>query len=174
MKPPAASSSGQRISPAASESNPEVVAFIAALLRQTDHAADLVIAFFRASGMAGPNGQLDLGLPPQFLLTLGAYLQLREWHDAGVIQWSHPEGLTIEDMIAAAIEELKRGPQAFAGSQHGSEAMTTVFRTWYETCSPVAREHLNCDIAIEWECGQGIDGIVEMLSEFVWLHRNHA
>jgi hypothetical protein len=174
MKPPNASLSGQRTSQAASRSNPEVAAFIAAILRQADHAADLVIAFFRASGMAGPNGHLDLVLPPQFLLTLGAYLQLREWHDAGVIQWSHPEGLTIEDMIVAAIEGLKHGPQAFAGSQHGTEAMTNMFRTWHETCSPVAREHLNCDLAIGWDCDQGIDELVETLAEFVWLHRHYA
>jgi hypothetical protein len=174
MKPPTASSSGRRTSQAASRSKPEVAAFIAALLRQADHAADLVIAFFRAIGMAGPNGHLDLVLPPQFLLKLGAYLQLREWHDAGVIQWSHPEGLTIEDIIVAAIEGLKHGPQALADSQHGTEAMTNMFRTWHETCSPVAREHLNCDVAIEWDCDQGIDEIVETLAEFVWLHRHYA
>jgi hypothetical protein len=174
MKPPTASSSGQHTSPAASRSNPEVAAFIAAILRQTDHAADLVIGFFRASGMASSNGQLDLCLPPQFLLKLGAYLQLREWHDAGVIEWSHPEGLTIEDMIVAAIEGLKHGPPALADSHDGTEAMTNMFRTWHEACSPVAREHLSCDVAVEWDCGQGIDDLVETLAEFVWLHRHYA
>ena len=163
MKPAKVSPSVQRTSPATSGSKPEVAAFIAAVLRQSDHAADLVIAFFRAAGMAGAKGQLD-----------GAYLQLREWHDAGVIQWTHPEGLALDDMIATAIEQLRHGPEASANSQHGTDAMTTMIRTWHETCSPVAREHLDCDVAIEWDCGHSLDEVVEMLAEFVWIHRNQV
>lgn len=124
--------------------------------------------------MANENGELDLRLPPQFLLTLGAYLQLREWQDAGVIQWNHPDRLKLDDMIVTAIEQLRHGPEASANSQHGTEAMTTMIRNWHETCSPVAREHLNCDVAIEWDCGHSLDDLVEMLAEFVWIHRNQG
>jgi hypothetical protein len=44
-----------------------VVAFIAAILRQMDHAADLVAAFFRALGVSRDDGEPNICLLPQFL-----------------------------------------------------------------------------------------------------------
>ena len=151
-----------------------MVAFIAATLRQMDHAADLVAAFFRAVGMADGAGRLDLSLPPQFLLELGALLQLREWQDAGVIQWNDPDGLTIEDMITQAIERLRRGPEEFARDHRGTEAMVSVIRTWSETCSLVAREHLGCDVAVEWDHDGDIEQLIESLADFAWRHRDRG
>lgn len=157
-----------------SKRDPEVVAFIAGILRQMGHAADLVTAFFRALGLPLDDGELNICLPPQFLLELGALLQFREWQDAGVVQWSHPDGLTIDDLVSQAINRLQQGPQAFAGRQHGTEAMVSLLRTWNETCSPVAREHLDCDIAIEWDGDGDTEQLVEALADFAWRHRDRA
>ena len=52
--------------------DPEVVAFIAAVLRQMDHAANLVVAFFRSVGLLGPTETSLAGLPGEFLLELAA------------------------------------------------------------------------------------------------------
>lgn len=174
MKPPAVSTPRLPTQPSTTSKSPEVVAFIAAILRQMDHAADLVAAFFCALGLTRDEGEPNICLPPQFLLELGALLQFREWQDAGVVQWSHPDGLAIDDLISQAINRLQQGPQAFAGRQHGTEAMVSLLRTWNETCSPVAREHLECDIAIEWDGGSDIEQLVESLAEFAWRHRDRA
>lgn len=139
MKPRAVSSARLPTHPSTASKNPETVAYIAAILRQMDHAADLVAAFFCALGLTRDEGELNIWLPPQFLFELGALLQFREWQDAGVVQWSHPARLTIDDLISQAIDRLQQGPQAFAGRQHGTEAMVSLLRTWNETCSPVAR-----------------------------------
>lgn len=157
-----------------SKRNPEVVAFIAGILRQMDHASDLVTAFLRALGLTRDDGEPSICLPPQFLLELGALLQFREWQDAGVVQWSHPDGLTIDDLISEAIDRLQQGPRAFVGGQYGTEAMVSLVRAWTETCSPVAREHLDCDIAIKWDGDGDIEHLVEALAEFAWRHRNRA
>lgn len=174
MKPPAVSPIRLPTQPSTTSKNPEVVAFIAAILRQMDHAADLVAAFFGALGLTRDDGEPNICLPPQFLLELGALLQFREWQDAGVVQWSHPDGLTIDNLISQAIDRLQQGPRAFAGRQHGTEAMVSLLRTWNETCSPVAREHLECDIAIEWDGDGDIEQLVEALAEFAWRHRDRA
>ena len=174
MKPPSVSPKRLTTQPSTASKNPEAVAFIAAILRQMDHAADLVAAFFRALGLTRDEGEPSICLPPQFLLKLGALLQFREWQDAGVVQWSHPDGLTIDDLISQAIDRLQQGPRAFAGRQHGTEAMVWLVRTWTETCSPVAREHLDCDIAIEWDGDGDIEQIIEALADFAWRHRDRA
>lgn len=174
MKPRTGSPARRQSVPPSTPKNPEVVAFIAATLRQMDHAADLVAAFFRAVGMADAAGRLDLSLPPQFLLELGALLQLREWQDAGVIQWNDPEGLTVEDLIAQAIERLARGPQDFYREHRGTEAMVSVIRTWSETCATVAREHLGCDVAIKWDHGGDIEELIDSLADFAWRHRDRG
>ena len=59
--------------PAGSKANPEVVAFTAAVLRQMDHAANLVAAFFRSMSMLDGNGVTLSALPGQFLLKLAAF-----------------------------------------------------------------------------------------------------
>jgi hypothetical protein len=174
MKPPAVSPKRLPTQSSTTSKNPEVVAFIAAILRQMDHAADLVAAFFGALGLTRDDGEPNICLPPQFLLELGALLQFREWQDAGVVQWSHPDGLTIDDLISQAINRLQHGPRAFAGRQHGTEAMVSLLRTWHVTCSPVAREHLDCDIAVEWDGDGDIEQIIEALADFAWRHRDRA
>ena len=131
--------------------SPEVVGFIAAILRQMDHAANLVVAFFRSVGMMGPHDHSLPDLPREFLLELGALLQAREWHAAGLIDWFDPEGLSIDDMIGRAIERLKNDPAAVAAGRCGTEAMTDVLRIWTERCAPDARGHLDADVAIRWE-----------------------
>ena len=97
--------------------SPEVVGFIAAILRQMDHAANLVVAFFRSVGMMGPHDHSLPDLPREFLLELGALLQAREWHAAGLIDWFDSEGLSIDDMIGRAIERLKNDPAAVAAGR---------------------------------------------------------
>lgn len=173
MKPHAVSPARLRTQPSAASKNPETVAFIAAILRQMDHAANLVAAFFRSLGLNSDDGKQIVCLPPQFLLELGALLQLREWQDAGVVQWSHPDGLTVDDLISESIDQ-QQGSLAFARTRRGTEAMVSLLRTWNEACSPVARVHLACDIAIEWDSDGDIEQLVEALAEFAWRHRDHA
>ena len=174
MKLPAVSPTPLPTQPSSTSKSPEVVAYIAAILRQMDHAAALVAAFFRALGLTRDDGKPNFCLPPQFLLELGALLQFREWQDAGVVQWSHPDGLSVDDLISQSIDRLRQGPRAFAGREHGTEAMVSLLRTWHGTCSPVAREHLDCDIAIEWDGDGDIEQLVETLAEFAWRHRDRA
>ncbi len=174
MKPHAVSPARLRTQPSAASKNPETVAFIAAILRQMDHAANLVAAFFRSLGLTSEDSKLNICLPPQFLLELGALLQLREWQDAGVVQWSHPDGLTVDDLISESIDQLQQGSRAFARTRRGTEAMVSLLRMWNEACSPVAREHLACDIAIEWDSDGDIEQLVEALAEFAWRHRDRA
>ena len=64
----------------------EVIAFLACVLRLTDNAANLFNAFFHNLGLSGA------GLPPEFMLELGALLLFREWHQTGVIPWQAPDG----------------------------------------------------------------------------------
>ncbi len=174
MKSPAVSTARRRAQPSAASKSPEAVAFIAAILRQMDHAADLVAACFRSVGLTGDDGKQNVCLPAQFLLELGALLQLREWQDAGVVQWSHPDGLMVDDLISESIDQLQQGPRAVARTRRGTEAMVSLLRTWNETCSLVAREHLACDIAIEWDSGSEIEQLVKALAEFAWRHRDRA
>ena len=133
--------------PAAAPPNrsPEVVGFIVAVLRQMDHAANLVVAFFRSVGMMGPHDHSLPDLPREFLMELGALLQVREWHAAGLIDWFDPEGLAIDDMIGQAIGRLKDDPLAVAASRAGTHAMTDMLRIWTERCAPDARGRLDAD-----------------------------
>jgi hypothetical protein len=154
------------------KTNPEVVAFVAAVLRQMDHAAKLVTAFFHRIGMLGPEETSIPGLPGQFLLELAALLQLREWQAAGVIEWSDPEGLTLDDLIALAIERLKQDPGAVAANHRGSEAMIDVVRLWTETCAPDARGYLDADVAIRWDSSRNLNAMVDAFATFLCRHRN--
>jgi hypothetical protein len=160
--------------PAASlpKRNPEVVAFIAAVLRQMDHAANLVVAFFRSIGAMGPAETSLKGLPGEFLLQLGALLQVREWHAAGLIDWFDPEGLSIDDMIGLAIERLRDDPATVATDRRGTEAMTDVLRIWTERCAPDARGHLHADVAIHWDDSLDIDAAVDAFATFLCRHRD--
>jgi hypothetical protein len=121
---------------------PEVVAFIAAVLRQMDHAANLVVAFFRSVGLMGPTDATRPALPREFLLELGALLQVSEWQAAGVIDWYDADGLSIDDRIGQAIARLKDDPEAVAADRCGTEAMIDVLRIWTETCALDARGDL--------------------------------
>jgi len=147
--------------------SPEVIAFIIGVLRLTDNAANHVIAFFHNLGLSGP-----IRLPGEFMLELGALLQFREWHQAGVIPWQAPDGETIDDRIALTIKQHAEDPWEFFNTQRGTEAMGSMLLAWTEKCSPVAREHLGCDIAIQWDRSCNLDHIVESLADFVWRYRH--
>lgn len=151
---------------------PEVVGFIAAVLRQMDHAANLVVAFFRSVGLMGPDDPSLPDLPREFLLELAALLQLREWHAAGLIDWLDPAGLSIDDMIGRAIGRLKDDPEAVAAGRGGTEAMTDVLRIWTETCAPDARSHLEADVAIRWDNSIDLDPFVDAFATFLCRHRD--
>lgn len=165
-------SSSTRRKPAgiARKPDPEVVGFIAALLRQMDHAADLVIAFFRSLGMLGPDQTSPLALPREFLLELAALLQLCEWEAGGVIEWFDSEGLSLDDRIGRAIKQLADDPACFIRSRRGTQAITDVVRYWNESCCLVAREHLGCDVALHWDSGLDIDQIVDVFASFLCRH----
>ncbi len=154
------------------KTNPEVVAFVAAVLRQMDHAANLVATFFRSIGMLGPSETTIPWLPGQFLLELAALLQIREWHAAGVIEWSDPDGLTTDALITLAIERLKNDPGAVAADHRGSEAMIDVVRIWTETCAPDARGYLDADVAILWDSSLDLNAMVDAFATFLCRHRN--
>lgn len=152
--------------------DPEVVAFIAAILRQMDHAADLVIAFLRRLGALGPTESSLTGLTGEFLLELGALLQVREWHAAGLIDWFDPDGLSIDDLIGLAIERLKDDPAAAATDRRGTDAMIDALRIWTERCAPDARGHLDADVAIRWDRSLDIDAAVDAFATFLCRHRD--
>jgi hypothetical protein len=152
--------------------NPEVVAYVVAVRRQMEHAANLVVAFFRSVGMMEASDTALPELPSQFLLELAALLQVREWHAAGVIGWFDPEGLSVDDMISQAIERLKDDPAAIATDHRGTEAMTDVLRIWTETCAPDARGHLDADVAIRWDSSVDLDPLIGAFSDFLCRHRN--
>jgi hypothetical protein len=152
--------------------DPEVVAFVAATLRQMDHAADLVIAFLRGLGAMSPNETSLAGLPGEFLLELGALLQVREWHAAGLIDWFDPEGLSIHDLIGRAIERLKDDPAAVATDRRGTDAMIDMLRIWTERCAPDARGRLDADVAIRWDNSLDIDAAVDAFATFLCRHRD--
>lgn len=152
--------------------DPEIVAFVAATLRQMDHAADLVIAFLRSLGALGPTETSLAGLPGEFLLELGALLQVREWHAAGLIDWFDPEGLSIDDLIGLAIERLKDDPVAVASDRRGTDAMIDVLRIWTERCAPDARGRLDADVAIRWDNSLDIDAAVDAFATFLCRHRD--
>jgi hypothetical protein len=151
---------------------PEVAAFLSSVLLQIDHAADLVIAFFRSMGMADRKGRLSVELPPEFLLELGALLQLLEWQDAGVIEPSGVDGVRIETLLSDTITQFSKAPSGFVGTRRGIHAMVELLRRWNETCSPVARQYLDCDIAIAWDDDNDIDSLVDALADFAWRHRH--
>jgi hypothetical protein len=173
MKRRSAPASSRR-RPAASppKRDPEVVAFIAAVLRQMDHAANLVVAFFRSIGAMGPTETSIAGLPGEFLLELAALLQLREWHAAGLIDWFDTEGLSIDDMIGRAIDRLKDDPAAVATGRAGTDAMTDVLRIWTERCAPDARGHLDADVAIHWDNSLNINSAIDAFATFLCRHRD--
>jgi hypothetical protein len=177
MKKPATASRrhrGQTLSRTA-KPNAGVVSWIAAVLRQMDHAADLVVAFFRSIGMLGPN-EASLaslpGLPGQFLLELAALLQLREWHAAGVIPWADQDGASIDDRIGQAIVRFRDDPVGVAGGRRGSEAVVAVLRHWSESCCPAARAYLGIDVALHWDSRLAVDQIIDVFAEFLCRHRN--
>ena len=152
--------------------DPEVVAFNAAVLRQMDHAANLVVAFFRSIGALGPTETSLAGLPGEFLLELAALLQLREWQAAGLIDWFDPEGLSIDDMIGRAIDRLKDAPAAVAAGRAGTDAMTDVLRIWTERCAPDARDHFDADVALCWDSSIDLDAAIDAFATFLCRHRD--
>jgi hypothetical protein len=163
-----------RLTPAAAppSRSPEVVGFIAAVLRQMDHAANLVVAFLRSVGMTGPHDPSLPDLPGEFLLELAALLQVREWHAAGLIDWLDPEGLSIDDMIGQALGRLRNDPLGVAAGRAGTDAMTDVLRIWTERCAPDARGHLDADVAIRWDNSLDIDATVDAFATFLCRHRD--
>jgi len=165
-------SASDKLAAAPPAHDPEVVAFIAAVLRQMDHAANLLVAFFRSIGVLGQTETSLAGLPGQFLLELAALLQLREWYSAGLIDWFDSEGLSIDDMIGRAIERLKNDPAAVAAGRCGTEVMTDVLRIWTERCAPDARGHLDADVAIRWDNSLDIDAAVDAFATFLCRHRD--
>ncbi|MFM8893384.1 MAG: hypothetical protein ACKOTB_17525 [Planctomycetia bacterium] len=174
MKRPATASRQHRRPPLSGRATTkaDVVAWIAAVLRQMDHAADLVIAFFRSIGMMGDDERTVPPLPPEFLLELASLLQLREWQNAGVIEWNDPDGLSIDKLVTHAINRLQSDPQAAADERRGTEAMIALLRTWHETCAPTAREHLDADIAVRWDNAMNMDDVVDALATFLCRHRD--
>jgi len=152
--------------------DPEVVGFIAAVLRQMDHAANLVVAYFRSIGMMGPHDTSFTGLPHEFLLELAALLQLREWHAAGLVDWFDPEGLSIDDMIGLAIGRLKDNPTAVAAGRGGTDAMIDVLRVWNESFAPDARRNLDADVAIRWDNSVDLDPFIDAFATFLCRHRD--
>lgn len=165
--------SGRRKAAAAPpKRDPEVLGFTAAVLRQMDHAASLVVAFLRSIGMVEASDTALPRLPGQFLLELAALLQVREWHAAGVIDWFDPEGFSIDDMISLAIERLKNDPAAVASDDRGTEAMTDVLRIWNETCAPDARGHLDADVAIRLDNSVDVDPLINAFADFLCRHRD--
>ena len=150
---------------------PEVVAFIAAVLRQMDHAANLVVAFFLSLGLMRPNEITPPALPQEFLLELAALLQVREWQAAGVIDWYDADGLSIDDRIGEAIERCRNDPGAVDDNRRGTNAMIGMLRRWYESCCPAAREHLGCDVALHWDAGLDMEQIVHAFADFLCRHR---
>jgi hypothetical protein len=169
---PRTNSASEKLGAALPARDPEVVAFIAAVLRQMDHAANLVVAFFRSVGALGPTETSLAGLPGEFLLELAALLQLREWHTAGLIDWFDPEGLSIDDMIGRAIERLKDDPAAVAAGRAGTDAMTDVLGIWTERCAPDARGHLDADVALRWDNSIDLDAAVDAFATFLCRHRD--
>ena len=166
MKPQQAKRSQLSQLPFTPSQNPEAFVFLACVLRLTDNAANLFNAFFHNLGLSGA------GLPPEFMLELGALLLFREWHQTGVILWQAPDGGTIDDRISLTIKQHAEDPWEFFNTQRGTEAMGSMLLAWTEKCSPVAREHLGCDIAIQWDRSCNLDHIVESLADFVWRYRH--
>jgi hypothetical protein len=156
----------------AAKPDADVVAWIAAVLRQMDHAADLVVAFFRAIGMMDADQRQMPPLPGEFLLELASLLQLREWHSAGVIEWHDPDGLSIDDLITHAIDRLRADPQSAQAERRGTESMIAMLRTWHETCAPASREHLDVDVAVRWDNAMSVDYVVDALATFLCRHRH--
>jgi len=105
-----------------------VAAFLSAVLFQIDHAADLVIAFLRSLGMADGKGDVSVALPQEFLLELGALLQLLEWQDAGVIEAGGIDGTPIETIMADTIANFSEDPLAYVGTQRDIRAMMGLLR----------------------------------------------
>jgi len=165
-------SAGAPTAQPAAAPTPEVAAFLSAVLLQIDHAADLVIAFFRSLGMADGKGVASVDLPQEFLLELGALLQLLEWQDAGVIESDGIDGTPVDTILADTIADLSEGPGAFVGTRRGIRAMMGLLQRWNETCSPVARQYLECDIAVAWDEDSDIDALVDALVDYAWRHRH--
>lgn len=158
--------------PRAAKPDADVVAWIAAVLRQMDHAADLVVAFFRVSGMMDADQKQMPPLPAEFLLELASLLQLREWHAAGVIEWHDPDGLSIDDLIAHAIDRLRADPLAAQAERRGTESMIAILRTWHDTCALAGREYLDVDVAVRWDNAMSVDYVVDALATFLCRHRH--
>ena len=143
----------------------EVIAFIACVLRLTDNAANLFNAFFHNLGLSGA------GLPREFMLELGALLQFREWHQAGVIPWNDADGLTIDDLITDAVDRLGADPGAVQLEGRGTQSMIDMLRRWNETFAPLSRQYLDGDIAIHWDRQFDIELAVQSFADFLCRHR---
>ncbi len=144
----------------------EVIAFIIGVLRLTDNAANNVIAFFQTLGLSGP-----IGLPREFMLELGALLQFREWHQAGVIPWNDADGLTIDDLITDAVDRFDDDPGAVQLEGRGTQSMIDMLRRWNETFAPLSRQYLDGDIAIHWDRQFDIELAVQSFADFLCRHR---
>ena len=144
----------------------EVIAFIIGVLRLTDNAANHVIAFFQTLGLSGA-----IGLPREFMLELGALLQFREWHQAGVIPWNDADGLTIDDLITGAVDRLGNDPGAVQLEGRGTQSMIDMLRRWNETFAPLSRQYLDGDIAIHWDRQFDIELAVQSFADFLCRHR---
>lgn len=158
--------------PTTAPRDPEALGLLAAILRQVDHAADLVLAFLRGHGLLVAGEAASLGLPREFLLELGALLQLREWQAGGVIDPIDVDGLPIDERIGASIQRLHDDPVAVATGRSGTAAMVDMLRQWNESMALGAREGLGCDIALRWDRSIDVESLIDSFADFLCRHRD--
>lgn len=147
--------------------HPEVVAAVVRFAeRQADFAAAVVDALVAEATRRGDafDGR---GLPPGFLLELGAVVQLQVWEDAGVSSLLPVELPT----VAAASKDLHERVQADPGRFKRAEAATLstqLLQVWLEHFSWTAPVVLGGDIVVG-DIDEDI--LIETMAQLLWKYR---
>ena len=147
-----------------------VVSFVAAMIRLGHRQADLAAAFLREVGIQPAPGQ-TLALPREFLLEVGAIMQIAQWEQSGL------RDLMPVDLpsAGAALDDLARRlyetSEEYAANQSGTELSMQVMKAWIRHCALAAPEELGVDVVLH---GRPAVELLEEIADFLWQHRHLA
>lgn len=134
-----------------------------AIVRNAEYQADLTAATLREMGLPIKN----LRLPGNFLLELGAVVQLHVWERRGLTP--HLKGELPAAKVASKelVERVQKGASEFEGN-NAAPLSRQVLQVGIEQFAWNGQELLQADVVVG---DVDEDEFVALLAEFLWTHR---
>lgn len=134
-----------------------------AIVRNAEYQADLTAVALREMGLPMEN----LRLPGNFLLELGAVVQLHVWERRGLTP--HLKGGLPAAKVASKelAERSQKGASEFEG-ENATPLSRHVLKIWIEQFAWNGQELLQADVVVG---DVDEEEFVDVLAEFLWTHR---